>query len=225
MKAMRLFVQLSVYYLIIGLVIFVALKMFPWARDYLPVGGVEELINQPQQAGANGLTISSSRPMPGPFHSIAGPEREYVVDRLDKHFRTRQIHVAKHLCVGRQRTRADAEDEAPAEQVVKHGEVAGDRRRVLVGHVGGAGAETDVFGAVDQGGEKQGGRGDVLFRVSGVLADVALDEAQLIGELKGGAVFSERSTPVLADGMHGHGEKSEFHRGSWKIGSDQYGQY
>ena len=56
MKAMRLFVQLSVYYLIIGLVIFVALKMFPWARDYLPVGGVEELINQPQQAGANGLT-------------------------------------------------------------------------------------------------------------------------------------------------------------------------
>ncbi|WP_309662063.1 hypothetical protein [Sphingomonas sp.] len=56
MKAMRLFAQLSAYYLIIGLVIFVALKMFPWARDYLPIGGVEELINQPQKAGANGLT-------------------------------------------------------------------------------------------------------------------------------------------------------------------------
>jgi len=56
MKAMRLFAQLSVYYLVIGIVVYVALRMFPWARDYLPIGGVEELINQPQQAGANGLT-------------------------------------------------------------------------------------------------------------------------------------------------------------------------
>jgi hypothetical protein len=56
MKALRLFAQLSAYYLIIGLVIFVAMKMFPHAKDYLPIGGVEELINQPQKAGANGLT-------------------------------------------------------------------------------------------------------------------------------------------------------------------------
>jgi hypothetical protein len=56
MKALRLFAQLSVYYLVIGAIIYVALRLFPAARDYLPVGGVEELINQPQQAGANGLT-------------------------------------------------------------------------------------------------------------------------------------------------------------------------
>jgi hypothetical protein len=56
MKAMRLFAQLSVYYLIIGVVVYAALKLFPTARDYLPVGGVEELINQPQQPGAHGLT-------------------------------------------------------------------------------------------------------------------------------------------------------------------------
>jgi hypothetical protein len=56
MKAMRLFAQLSAYYLIIGLVVYVALRLFPHARDYLPIGGVEELINQPQKAGANGLT-------------------------------------------------------------------------------------------------------------------------------------------------------------------------
>src|SRR6185369_13988236 len=42
--------------LIIGVAIYVALKIFPHARDYLPIGGVEELINQPQQSGANGLT-------------------------------------------------------------------------------------------------------------------------------------------------------------------------
>ncbi len=56
MKAVRLFAQLSVYYLVIGLLVYAALTFFPWIRDYLPVGGVEELINQPQQAGANGLT-------------------------------------------------------------------------------------------------------------------------------------------------------------------------
>ena len=56
MKALRLFAQLSAYYLVIGGLIYVALLLFPAARDYLPVGGVEELINQPQQAGANGLT-------------------------------------------------------------------------------------------------------------------------------------------------------------------------
>ena len=56
MKAVRLFAQLSVYYLIIGALIYIALMLFPTVRDYLPVGGVEELINQPQQPGANGLT-------------------------------------------------------------------------------------------------------------------------------------------------------------------------
>lgn len=56
MRGLRLFAQLSVYYLVIGVAVYMALRLFPSARDYLPVGGVEELINQPQQAGANGLT-------------------------------------------------------------------------------------------------------------------------------------------------------------------------
>jgi hypothetical protein len=56
MKAVRLFAQLSAYYLVIGVLVYFALTLFPAARDYLPVGGVEELINQPQQPGANGLT-------------------------------------------------------------------------------------------------------------------------------------------------------------------------
>lgn len=56
MKALRLFAQLSAYYLLIAVLVYAALMLFPWIRDYLPVGGVEELINQPQQAGANGLT-------------------------------------------------------------------------------------------------------------------------------------------------------------------------
>jgi hypothetical protein len=56
MKGLRLFAQLSGYYLIIGAIVFAALMLFPESRNYLPVGGVEALINQPQQPGANGLT-------------------------------------------------------------------------------------------------------------------------------------------------------------------------
>ena len=56
MRGLRLFAQLSVYYLVIGIAVYMALRLFPHARDYLPIGGVEELINQPQKAGANGLT-------------------------------------------------------------------------------------------------------------------------------------------------------------------------
>jgi hypothetical protein len=61
-KAVRLFGLLSAYYLVIGGLIYLALHLFPEVRNYLPVGGVEELINQPQQAGANGLTAVQTQP-------------------------------------------------------------------------------------------------------------------------------------------------------------------
>ncbi len=47
MRAGRLLVQITVYYLIIGLAVFLALKVWPDLRGYLPVGGVEQLITQP----------------------------------------------------------------------------------------------------------------------------------------------------------------------------------
>ena len=56
MKAMRLFARLSAYYLVIGALVYIALRLFPETKHYLPIGGVEELINQPQQPGAKGLT-------------------------------------------------------------------------------------------------------------------------------------------------------------------------
>jgi len=56
MKALRVFGLLSAYYVVIGGLITITLLMFPEVRNYLPVGGVQELINQPQQPGANGLT-------------------------------------------------------------------------------------------------------------------------------------------------------------------------
>jgi hypothetical protein len=47
MRASKLLLQITAYYLIIALVIFLALKLWPGLRGYLPVGGVEQLISQP----------------------------------------------------------------------------------------------------------------------------------------------------------------------------------
>src|SRR3954468_22480888 len=47
MRAGRLLIQITAYYLIISVAIYVALKLWPELRGYLPVGGVEQLITQP----------------------------------------------------------------------------------------------------------------------------------------------------------------------------------
>ena len=49
MRASKLLIELTAYYLIIGLAIFVALKVWPELRGYLPLGGVEQLITQPSK--------------------------------------------------------------------------------------------------------------------------------------------------------------------------------
>src|SRR5687767_10110153 len=47
MPALRLFAKLAAYYVILGIVIYAALRLFPGVREFLPVGGVEALISQP----------------------------------------------------------------------------------------------------------------------------------------------------------------------------------
>ena len=49
MRAGKLLVQITLYYLIIGFAVFVALKLWPGVRGYLPIGGVEQLISQPSK--------------------------------------------------------------------------------------------------------------------------------------------------------------------------------
>ena len=64
MRAGRLLLQVTVYYLVIALVVFVALKLWPQARGYLPVGGVEQLISQPAKnpLDANGVARAAHVP-------------------------------------------------------------------------------------------------------------------------------------------------------------------
>jgi hypothetical protein len=47
MRASKLLLEITAYYLVIGLAIFIAVKIWPDLRNYLPIGGVEQLISQP----------------------------------------------------------------------------------------------------------------------------------------------------------------------------------
>ena len=49
MRASKLLVQITVYYLVIAFALFVALKLWPDLRNWLPIGGVEQLITQPSK--------------------------------------------------------------------------------------------------------------------------------------------------------------------------------
>src|ERR671932_45857 len=47
MRATKLLIQLTIYYLVIGVIVFAALKIWPAIAGWLPIGGVEQLIAQP----------------------------------------------------------------------------------------------------------------------------------------------------------------------------------
>jgi len=47
MRASKLLLQITLYYVAIGLALLIALKLWPDLRHYLPIGGAEQLITQP----------------------------------------------------------------------------------------------------------------------------------------------------------------------------------
>jgi len=49
MRAGKLLIQITAYYLVIAFAVFIALKIWPDLRGYLPIGGVEQLITQPSK--------------------------------------------------------------------------------------------------------------------------------------------------------------------------------
>lgn len=49
MRAGKLLIQITAYYVVIAFAIFIALKIWPDLRGYLPIGGVEQLITQPSK--------------------------------------------------------------------------------------------------------------------------------------------------------------------------------
>jgi hypothetical protein len=49
MRATKLLIRLTGYYVVIALLVFIALSLWPGIRNYLPIGGVESLITQPSK--------------------------------------------------------------------------------------------------------------------------------------------------------------------------------
>jgi hypothetical protein len=47
MRASKLLLEITAYYFVLGLAVFIAIKLWPDLRNYLPIGGVEQLIAQP----------------------------------------------------------------------------------------------------------------------------------------------------------------------------------
>jgi hypothetical protein len=52
MLARRLLIKLTIYYVVIGVLVFLAVKIWPDFRGYLPIGGAEQLITQPSKHNA-----------------------------------------------------------------------------------------------------------------------------------------------------------------------------
>ncbi len=52
MRARRLLLSLTVYYGIIALLVIVAIQIWPHSRDWLPIGGVQDLMSQPSRANS-----------------------------------------------------------------------------------------------------------------------------------------------------------------------------
>ena len=145
---------------------------------------------------------------------LTRPDLQHHVDGFEEHRVAVAVEVAEGLRVGQQAARTDAEDEAPIEHVIEHGDLCRDGSGMRVGHVHRAGAEADALGLGCQGRQEHRAGGDVLGGVGHMLAAQRLREAELIGQHEGFRVFPKALAPVLADGVDRHREKSELHGGS-----------
>ncbi|MEO5972823.1 MAG: hypothetical protein ABIP91_05625 [Sphingomicrobium sp.] len=61
MKAMSLVGKLAVYYALLAAVVYAALSLFPALRDFLPIGGVETLLSQPQRGPLEGVPVPAEK--------------------------------------------------------------------------------------------------------------------------------------------------------------------
>jgi hypothetical protein len=59
--ALRLIGKLTIYYLAIALIVFLAVKIWPDLRGYLPIGGAEQLITQPSKNPLHGMDVQRAQ--------------------------------------------------------------------------------------------------------------------------------------------------------------------
>ena len=114
-----------------------------------------------------------------------------------------------HGRIGRQRTRAEAEHEPTAGEMVEEDGSLGDPQRVVVADADHAGAELDVAGSLRRDGDEDLGRSDDLGTGRVVLADPRLVPAEAVEMLDQLEIPLERQRGVLARRMKRRHEDSE----------------
>ncbi|WP_310469072.1 hypothetical protein [Sphingomonas sp.] len=61
MKAIHVVGKLAVYYALLAAAVYAALMLFPGVRDFLPIGGVETLLSQPQRGPLEGVPVPAEK--------------------------------------------------------------------------------------------------------------------------------------------------------------------
>lgn len=69
--AMKLLIRLTVYYVAIGLVVYLAVHIWPDLRGYLPIGGAEQLITQPSKNPLHGMDVQRAQHVANLGQSLA----------------------------------------------------------------------------------------------------------------------------------------------------------
>ena len=142
------------------------------------------------------------------------PDLQDHVDALDEHRIAILAEGAEDLGVRHQPTRADAHDQAALGQMVEHRDLPGDRRRVRIGQVEGAGAELDIAGFRNQAGQENHRRGDALGGIGDMLADECLRKSESIGQDDRLTILLQGLGNVAAGWVHRHHEHAVFH---WEL--------
>jgi hypothetical protein len=124
------------------------------------------------------------------------------------------VERADRLGVGRQRARADAEDEAAFGEMVEHRGLRRNQDGMLLRQVRGAGPELDLRGRVNQRRQERHRVGNVLAGIGEMLAHESAREAELVAEDDGFAILLERFGPVPMHRMHRHREVPQSHQRS-----------
>ncbi len=145
---------------------------------------------------------------------VRRPELQDDVERFARHLAVGARHAVdvEHRPVAGQARGGDAEVQAPARDVVEHGDPVRELGRVVIGQQEAAGTEADVLGLHQRLRDQQVGRGVRLPRCGVMLADPGFSEAQLVEP----ADHLEIPFVAVLQGplgrMRRHGEITELHR-------------
>ena len=147
-------------------------------------------------------------------HRLAAQQWYKHVECLVHHVALPGNLDAHHEGVRWQGTGADTEHHATARDVVELIDAVGQHQRMVIGKRGNACAETNVLGALGQGGDEEFRARDQFIAGRVMLADPGFVVAELVHPLDKLDVALDCQCRVLVEGVEGGDESAEAHLGA-----------